>query len=311
MRIGRRRSWAALLVLGCTAGCAGNGEGLDQNGQPISGGGTASGPITADFQSIQAHVFTPICSKCHIGASAPEGLQLDAAHSYNLLVGVPSSEQPALLRVKAGDPDDSYLVHKIEGQAGIDGGQMPLGESPLPQATIDAIRQWIEGGAPNAAATVALAGAATAAAATAGAATAGAAAGEVFAVQTTAPLDGAVVKAPLTRIIVTFNRDVDASLVNDSTVTLERVDAGTSTSTSTGTATATGTGTGTQVVRRVAAAGALAAENPAALLIVPQAPLDAGVYRVTVRGTGGGALADMNASILGVDAVFEFTLESR
>jgi hypothetical protein len=29
-----------------------------------------------------------------------------------------------------------------------------------------------------------------------------------------------------------------------------------------------------------------------------------------VRGTGGGALADMNASILGVDTAFEFTVES-
>jgi hypothetical protein len=148
MPIDRCRSWAALWVIGCAAGCAGNGEGLNQNGQPISAGG-GNGPITADFQSIQANVFTPICSKCHIGAGAPEGLQLDAAHSYNLLVGVPSLEQPALLRVNPGDPTDSYMVHKIEGLAGIDGGQMPLGEAPLPQATIDAIRQWIADGAPN------------------------------------------------------------------------------------------------------------------------------------------------------------------
>src|SRR4030088_1120481 len=123
MMIGRLRPWAALGLISCLAGCAGNGKGLDQNGQPIgSPGGTSGGPVTADFQSIQANVFTPICSVCHIGASAPEGLQLDAAHSYNLLVGVPSNEQPSLLRVKAGDPDNSYMVHKIEGpMAGIVG----------------------------------------------------------------------------------------------------------------------------------------------------------------------------------------------
>jgi hypothetical protein len=190
-----------LVVAAGAAGCAGNGGGLNQNGQPVSAGDTG-GPVTADFQSIQDNVFTPICAQCHIGASAPEGLQLDAGHSYNLLVGVPSSEQPNLLRVKAGDPDDSYMVHKIEGAPGIDGGQMPLGETPLPQATIDAIRQWISNGAPNAS---------TAAAAMA------------FAVQTTAPLDQAAVKAPLTRILVTFTQDVDASLVNDTTVTLERM----------------------------------------------------------------------------------------
>ncbi|MGB6309679.1 MAG: hypothetical protein WBF89_17970, partial [Steroidobacteraceae bacterium] len=182
MKIDRYGAWAALFLASCAAGCAGNGEGLDQNGQPLSSGGGSGGPVTADFESIQENVFTPICSKCHIGASAPEGLQLDAGHSYNLLVGVPSVEQPNLLRVKPGDPDDSYMVHKIEGLPGIDGGQMPLGETPLPQATIDAIRQWITNGAPNAAAAQA----------------------QILAVQTTAPLDRAVVATSPLHILVTF-----------------------------------------------------------------------------------------------------------
>jgi hypothetical protein len=265
MKTVRYGSWAALLL----AGCAGNGEGLNQNGQPLSGGGSGSGPITADFESIQENVFTPICSKCHIGASAPEGLQLDAGHSYNLLVGVPSVEQPNLLRVKPGDPDDSYMVHKIEGLTGIDGGQMPLGETPLPQATIAAIRQWITNGAPNAAAE------ATAAA-------------EVLAVQTTAPVDRAVVAAP-PRILVAFTRDLDAPLVNGTTVMLERL--------------------GESADSPVAAGAALAPGNAAVLLITPAAPLDAGVYRVTLRGTGPAALADMTAATLGADISFEFTVK--
>src|SRR5271154_6182362 len=150
MRVDGCRSGMMLVVAACAVGCAGNGQGLDQNGQPITLGGGSTGPVTANFQSIQDNVFTPICSKCHIGASAPEGLQLDASHSYNSLVGVPSVEDPTLLRVKPGDPDDSYMVHKIEGAPGIVGGQMPLGETPLPQATIAAIRQWITDGATNA-----------------------------------------------------------------------------------------------------------------------------------------------------------------
>ena len=275
MPIDRYGYWAALLLVGCAAGCAGNGEGLDQNGKPISTGGTTGGPVTADFQSIQDNVFTPICSKCHIGAGAPVGLQLDAAHSYNLLVGVPSSEQPSLLRVKSGDPDNSYMVHKIEGLAGITGGQMPLGETPLPQATIDAIRQWITNGAPNAPA-------------------APAAAAQMFAVQTTAPLDKATVKAPLARILVTFTQDVDASLVNEATVTIERIDPASSA--------AGGAQTMSADTRR-------APGNPAVLLITPSARLEPGVYRVTVRGTGGGALANMNAATLGANTSFEFTVE--
>lgn len=273
MQIDRYRSLAALLLAGCAAGCAGNGDGLDQNGQPISAGGTAGGPITADFQSIQDTVFTPICSKCHIGASAPQGLQLDAAHSYNLLVGVPSNEQPGLLRVKPGDPDNSYMVRKIEGAPGIDGGQMPLGETPLPQGTIDAIRQWITNGAPNAPA---------------------AAAARVFAVQTTAPLDKATVNAPPPRILVTFTQDVDAALVNDTTITVERI----------GPATAMADG-----AEKISATAALAPENSAVLLITPRTALDPGVYRVSVRGSGGGALANMNAATLGTNTSFEFTVE--
>jgi len=267
------------MTLACAAGCAGNGDGLDQDGQPIGAGNSPSGPISADFQSIQDNVFTPICSKCHIGASAPEGLQLDAAHSYNLLVGVPSAEEPSLLRVNPGDPDESYMVQKIEGAAGIIGGQMPLGETPLPQATIDAIRQWISNGAPPAAT----------------------AASPLFAVQTTAPVDLAIIRAPLRRIVVTFSHDVDASLVNETTVTLERIERPRTESQIAPWDVAT---------HRIEANSALAQQNSAVLIITPNAALGAGSYRITLRGSGGGALADLSATTLGVDVTFEFTVES-
>jgi len=274
MPFGRHGFRAALMAAACLAGCAGNGNGLDQNGQPLSSGSAPSGGITADFQSIQDNVFTPICSKCHIGASAPEGLQLDAAHSYNLLVGVPSAEQPNLLRVKPGDPDDSYMVHKIEGLSGIDGGQMPLGETPLPQATIDAMRQWITNGATNAPA---------------------AAVAQVFAVQATEPQDEATVARPPARIVVTFTEEVDASLVNATTVVLSRI------------------GAGMDVANgfdSIPADAALSPSNGAVLLITPRTALAPGVYRVTLRGAGGGALATMNSVTLGLDHSFEFSVES-
>src|SRR4051794_27754269 len=107
---------AALAAAAALYGCAGNGSGLDSNGNPIAPGGDGgSGGLTADFKSIQDNVFTPICTKCHIGASAPEGLQLDAAHSYALLVGVASAEQPSVLRVAPGNPDASYIIRKLQG----------------------------------------------------------------------------------------------------------------------------------------------------------------------------------------------------
>jgi Bacterial Ig-like domain len=268
MHIGQFGSWAALVAVILTTACAGSGDGLNQNGQPTSAGAGAPAPITADFQSIQDNVFTPICSKCHIGASAPEGLQLDAAHSFNLLVGVPSVEEPKFLRVSPGDPDDSYMLQKIEGAAGIEGGQMPLGETPLPQATIDAMRQWITNGAQNSASAMASA----------------------FAVQTTAPMDTAVVQTPISQVVVAFTQEVDASLVNNTTVTLERL----------------GDTTPEPLPNTTVAR---AENNPAVILITPSAALAAGTYRVTLRGTNGAALANLNAVTLGSDVAFTFTVE--
>jgi hypothetical protein len=54
-----------------------------------------------------------------------------------------------VLRVAAGNPDASYLVHKIEGAAGITGSRMPLGGAPLDPALIANVRTWIIEGAQN------------------------------------------------------------------------------------------------------------------------------------------------------------------
>jgi len=281
MRIDGYRSWAALAVIACAAGCAGNGDGLDANGQPISSGGSSTGTVTADLQSIEENVFTPICSKCHIGASAPEGLELDAAHAYDDLVGVPSVEEPNLERVNPGNPDLSYMVLKIEGAAGIEGAQMPFGETPLPQSTIDAIRQWITNGAPNVPAAAAAAEA------------------RGFAVKSFVPLDKSIVHAPLKRILVAFTHEADASLINETTLTLERLG---------GAETDADSAMAAQGAERIFVSGALAEHNPAVLLITPGTPLGGGVYRVTLRGTGGGALADLSARTLGSDISFVFTV---
>jgi hypothetical protein len=123
--------------------CAGNGEGLDENGRPAE---AASDTLVAEFSSIQRHVFTPVCTGCHSGASAPLGLRLDEGASFAMLVNAPSVEAPALNRVQPGNPDASYLIRKLEGTATV-GGRMPLNAPPLPADTIAVIRQWIANGA--------------------------------------------------------------------------------------------------------------------------------------------------------------------
>ena len=264
------------LVVAAAAGCAGNGEGLDANGQPIGSAppGVPPPSLTPDFASIQANVFTPICTQCHIGASAPLGLQLDETHSYALLVGIPSAEQPGVLRVSPGNPDNSYIVRKLQGTPGISGGQMPLGQSPLPQSTIDAIRQWITDGA--------LQGMSTGVRPQSAAA-------QRFAVTVTSPDDQSVVPQPVPGIIAAFNHEIDSTLVNDTTVWLERL--------------------GMVPVQKIPIATAVINANPRTMLITPRAPLGNGVYRVTLRGTGGAALADVSAGVLDLDYSFTFTVD--
>ena len=132
-----------LLVFVLIGGCAGNGEGLDENGRPI---GEGPPPGDDDFTVIQTTIFTPVCTACHSGAQAPQGLRLDEGNSYAMLVDVPSVEVPELRRVAPGEPDNSYLVQKIEGRAAV-GERMPLGGPSLDTEQIDSIRQWIAAGA--------------------------------------------------------------------------------------------------------------------------------------------------------------------
>jgi uncharacterized protein (TIGR03118 family) len=103
------------------------------------------------LSELQSTIFTPICSACHTGtgSSLPGSMNLTAGHTFTSLVGVPSVEQPAVLRVKAGDPTNSYVIRKLEGTAGITGARMPFGGPYLDQATIDKVKAWITAGAHN------------------------------------------------------------------------------------------------------------------------------------------------------------------
>ena len=138
-----------ILVSLLLGGCAGNGKGLDENGNPLGNSGGLPVAFDPTFTNIQTNVFSRICTECHVGASAPQGLRLDAENSYNMLVGVPSNERPDLLRVHPGNPDLSYVIRKLEGGPDIVGAQMPFQRTPLSQETINVIRVWIVRGAPK------------------------------------------------------------------------------------------------------------------------------------------------------------------
>ncbi len=130
----------ALFIVACSAG---SGEGLDVSGRPI--GETPPPGDEPTLANIQARIFTPICTQCHIGAAAPLGLRLDEANAFDNLVNVPSQEV-GLLRVEPFMPDASYLVRKVEGTQSV-GAQMPFGLPPLSAEDQLLIRQWVANGA--------------------------------------------------------------------------------------------------------------------------------------------------------------------
>lgn len=140
---------AGLLGLGLTACGPGSGDGLDVAGQPLTGNEDFNS--NDPFTKVQ-QIFTINCIRCHAGASAPQGMSLASGVSYDQIVGVASNEQPELLRIDPGNPDNSYLVRKIQGGPDISGAQMPLGGPFLSNADIQTVRDWVASGAPRAAA---------------------------------------------------------------------------------------------------------------------------------------------------------------
>jgi len=112
---------------------------------------SAAGPAT--FSDVFTTILNARCS-CHAGASHSTGFAHagDQATAYGVLVGVASSEAPALNRIEAGSTADSYLWHKVNGTqdtVGGSGGQMPLSGGNLTSAELDMLESWIEDGAQN------------------------------------------------------------------------------------------------------------------------------------------------------------------
>ena len=124
---------------------------------------TLAGPtpnLEPTFASVQANVFEltdsagrSACTNCHnnVGGRIPAGL-LNLLHdvAYDQLVNRASTQKPGVMRVRPGDPDNSYLIHKVEGTPGIIGVRMPFNGPPfLSDGQILILRRWIELGAPR------------------------------------------------------------------------------------------------------------------------------------------------------------------
>ena len=121
-----------------------------------------AGP-TPDLQptlsSIQREIFNKqdssgrlACTQCHTsaGRTPTGGLLLIDGQSFQSIVGQASRAKPGAVLVVPGDPDNSYLLQKLEGAPTIVGVRMPRSAGPyLTTGQISIIRRWIQLGAKN------------------------------------------------------------------------------------------------------------------------------------------------------------------
>ena len=146
MRRSRQLFLAITLAIGTTA--------CDESLSSITGPTPGLEPT---FSSIQQNIFEnsdssgrSACITCHTNVGRPPvgGLVLLHDVAYDQLVNVFSNEVPSLKRVAPGNPDGSYMIHKLEGRAGIVGRRMPFNGPPyLTDGQIQDIKRWNELGA--------------------------------------------------------------------------------------------------------------------------------------------------------------------
>ena len=177
-----------LTLMGCSGG---------NSGMSMSTGSMPTAPpamtLTADFDSIQANIFTPICAGCHGGPNPAANLSLDAAHSYNDLVNVPSTEEPTLDRVKPGDPTNSFLVIHLQK----DGDGAPASDIPF-------VIQWITDGALPGSSAMPM--------------------NVEFKVSAVEPNPGDALHSSPPRIVIGFTQELDTAGIVPGAVRLERMD---------------------------------------------------------------------------------------
>ena len=149
-RFGRAMLAAAVLVLALTAASC------DEKLSDLTG---PTPNLEPTFSSIQHEIFDTTdasgrlaCTGCHsnVGRNPSGGMNLLSGLSYANLVGVASTAKPGAVRVIPGDPENSYIVQKLEGRSDIAGVRMPRGNGPfLTEGQMLVIKRWIANGAPN------------------------------------------------------------------------------------------------------------------------------------------------------------------
>ena len=151
------RACASLLgLMLVSAACADTGtDDADGDTETSNADTETTGEVVPDFDADIQPVLESACL-CHFspmpgGDMTAPYLNLNAGFAVGELVDVDSVQVPGMLRVAPGDPESSYLVHKLRGTHADVGGPAdtdpmpPL--APLPDEDITRIEAWIAAGA--------------------------------------------------------------------------------------------------------------------------------------------------------------------
>ncbi|HEX7489054.1 MAG TPA: hypothetical protein VF341_09110, partial [Anaeromyxobacteraceae bacterium] len=121
------------LMLTCVVAVAAmSGCGPDLGARNPNGDAVVAG----SWSDLEQRILVPRCATvaCHGGNPPVAFPRLDAGASHEALVGMPSQQLSTMSLVEPGDAERSYLVLKLRGMAGAQGGSgapMPLADVPL------------------------------------------------------------------------------------------------------------------------------------------------------------------------------------
>ncbi len=146
---------ATLLALMLVAACSEDVPGApDPDSEPAAC--EAGTRYSSTFEAIQHEIFEDggcAAGACH-GNAAAGGLDLRPDVAWQNLFDVPA-QGSTLRRIEPGDKDRSWLWLKLAaatwpgGTTAISGAPMPIGQPPIDQARMEALRLWLYAGAPE------------------------------------------------------------------------------------------------------------------------------------------------------------------
>jgi hypothetical protein len=112
-----------------------------------------SGAVEGESVSFEADLLPVLkarCAVCHMTGKEPGGMALTPDKAWSDLVSQDALGVAGWQRVAPGDPDASYLMHKLWGShrsVGGSGSRMPMHQPALPKSVQEQFASWILAGA--------------------------------------------------------------------------------------------------------------------------------------------------------------------